>query len=84
MKVLTLLLQVNLRILSGCPRNRKFYAQRTGPVTVPRPLLVALDSWSEGYKQTESVIYSEWAIANDWIFVHPHFRGPNVKPESGG
>src|SRR5687768_16990276 len=50
----------------------------------PRPLLVALHSWSEGYKQTESVIYSEWAIANDWIFVHPHFRGPNVKPEATG
>ena len=50
----------------------------------PRPLLVALHSWSEGYKQSASVIYSEWAIANDWIFVHPHFRGPNVKPEATG
>src|SRR5215213_1215409 len=50
----------------------------------PRPLLVALHSWSEGYRQSESVIYSEWAIANDWIFVHPHFRGPNVKPEATG
>ena len=50
----------------------------------PRPLLVALHSWSEGYKQSESVIYSEWAIANDWVFVHPHFRGPNVKAEATG
>ena len=50
----------------------------------PRPLLVALHSWSEGYRQTESVIYSEWAIANDWIFIHPHFRGPNVRPEATG
>ena len=50
----------------------------------PRPLVVALHSWSEGYRQSESVIYSEWAIANDWIFVHPHFRGPNVKPEATG
>jgi dipeptidyl aminopeptidase/acylaminoacyl peptidase len=50
----------------------------------PRPLLVALHSWSEGYRQSESVIYSEWAIANDWIFIHPHFRGPNVKPEATG
>src|SRR5688500_15071499 len=48
----------------------------------PRPLLVALHSWSEGYKQTESVIYSECAIANDWIFVHQQFRGPNVKPDA--
>ena len=50
----------------------------------PRPLVVALHSWSEGYRQSESVIYSEWAIANDWIFIHPHFRGPNVKPEATG
>ena len=50
----------------------------------PRPLVVALHSWSEGYRQTESVVYSEWAIANDWIFIHPHFRGPNVRPEATG
>ena len=50
----------------------------------PRPLIVALHSWSEGYRQAESVIYSEWAIANDWIFIHPHFRGPNVRPEATG
>ncbi|HSE22930.1 MAG TPA: hypothetical protein VLB68_14790 [Pyrinomonadaceae bacterium] len=50
----------------------------------PRPLVVALHSWSEDYRQAASVIYSEWAIANDWIFIHPHFRGPNVKPEATG
>ena len=50
----------------------------------PRPLIVALHSWSEGYRQSESVIYSEWAIANDWVFIHPHFRGPNVRPEATG
>ena len=50
----------------------------------PRPLIVALHSWSEGYRQKESVIYSEWAIANNWIFIHPHFRGPNTKPEATG
>jgi dipeptidyl aminopeptidase/acylaminoacyl peptidase len=53
-------------------------------VNEPRPLVVALHSWSEGYRQSESVIYSEWAIANDWVFVHPHFRGPNLKPEATG
>lgn len=50
----------------------------------PGPLVVALHSWSAGYRQSESVIYSEWAIANDWVFVHPHFRGPNFKPEATG
>lgn len=50
----------------------------------PRPLLVALHSWSNNYRQTESVIYSEWCIANDWIFIHPNFRGPNNKPQATG
>ena len=49
-----------------------------------RPLLVALHSWSANYRQKESVIYAEWAIANNWIFIHPNFRGPNTKPETTG
>jgi dienelactone hydrolase len=50
----------------------------------PRPLLVGLHSWSNNYRQKESVIYSEWCIANDWIFIHPNFRGPNNKPQVMG
>jgi hypothetical protein len=34
-------------------------------------IIVGLHSWSEGYRQDESVIYAEWCIANDWVFVHP-------------
>ena len=49
-----------------------------------RPLLVALHSWSANYRQKESVIYAEWAIANNWIFIHPNFRGPNTKPQTTG
>jgi len=50
----------------------------------PRPLLVGLHSWSETYTQAESVIYAEWCIANDWIFIHPNFRGANTKPQATG
>ena len=50
----------------------------------PRPLLVGLHSWSANYRQKESVIYGEWAIANDWIFIHPNFRGPNTRPQTTG
>jgi len=50
----------------------------------PRPLLVGLHSWSETYTQAESAIYAEWCIANDWIFIHPNFRGANTKPEATG
>lgn len=49
-----------------------------------RPLLVALHSWSADYRQKESVIYAEWAVANDWVFIHPNFRGPNTKPQATG
>ena len=50
----------------------------------PRPLLVGLHSWSNNYTQKESAIYAEWCIANDWIFIHPNFRGANNKPEATG
>jgi len=50
----------------------------------PRPLLLALHSWSEGYRQDESAIYAEWGIANDWVFIHPHVRGPNRRPHTTG
>ena len=50
----------------------------------PRPLLVALHSWSNNYRQKESIIYAEWSIANDWVFIHPNFRGANNKPQATG
>lgn len=50
----------------------------------PRPLLVGLHSWSENYTQDESAIYAEWCVANDWVFIHPDFRGPNTKPQATG
>jgi len=53
-------------------------------VDAPRPLLVALHSWSNNYKQKESAIYAEWCIANDWIFIHPNFRGANTRPQATG
>lgn len=58
-----------------------FYKPETGEA---RPLVVALHSWSDDYTQTDSVIYSEWCIANDWNFIHPHFRGANRGPQTTG
>ena len=40
-----------------------------------KPLLIALHSWSEDYKQQFSVPYGIWAVKNDWVFIHPDYRG---------
>lgn len=51
----------------------------------PRPLLVALHTWSSDYKQAGGeLVYGKWAIANDWVFIHPNFRGANRTPQSCG
>jgi dipeptidyl aminopeptidase/acylaminoacyl peptidase len=65
----------------GSDQPMMFYRPQT---SAPRPLLVALHSWSATYRQSASAIYAEWAIANDWVFIHPQFRGPNVRPQATG
>ena len=49
----------------------------------PAPLLVALHTWGGDYLQAEPA-YSAWCIKKGWAFVHPHFRGPNRRPEACG
>ncbi|HTL39028.1 MAG TPA: prolyl oligopeptidase family serine peptidase [Kofleriaceae bacterium] len=58
-----------------------FYA--SGSKT-PRPLLVALHTWSFDYTQPHSIPYAAWCIEKDWVFVHPNFRGPNNNPSATG
>ena len=70
------------------PQPAMFYAPPaiSGESTrqAPRPLLVALHTWSSGFDQVESISYAEWCIANRWVFVHPHFRGANDHPAAMG
>jgi predicted esterase len=47
-----------------------------------RPLLVVLHSWSADYEQNLDIPFAEFAIKNDWVFIHPDFRGPNWRPEA--
>jgi acetyl esterase/lipase len=47
-----------------------------------KPLLVALHSWSEDYQQHYSVPYGLWAMQNDWVFIHPDYRGPFNNPQA--
>jgi len=55
------------------------------PVTdEPRPLLVALHTWSESYTQKMNIPYAQWCIEKQWHFIAPDFRGPNNRPAATG
>jgi pimeloyl-ACP methyl ester carboxylesterase len=49
----------------------------------PKPLLIALHSWSGNYTQANPA-YGVWCIAKKWVLVHPDFRGVNQRPEACG
>lgn len=51
----------------------------------PLPLLVALHTWSSDYTQAGGeAVYARWCQQENWVFIHPNFRGPNRKPEALG
>jgi pimeloyl-ACP methyl ester carboxylesterase len=50
------------------------------PGEEPRPLLVALHSWSGDYRQTTGIEYATRCIERRWHFLHPNFRGVNQSP----
>ncbi|MFP4164729.1 MAG: alpha/beta hydrolase family protein, partial [Chitinispirillaceae bacterium] len=47
-----------------------------------RPLLVALHSWSSDYEKQFSIPFGVWAVKNDWVFIHPDYRGAYIDSES--
>lgn len=49
----------------------------------PKPLLIALHSWSGDYTQTNPA-YALWSIAKKWVLMHPNFRGVNQRPQACG
>jgi pimeloyl-ACP methyl ester carboxylesterase len=50
----------------------------------PRPLLVALHSWSYGYTGGNCFHFASFCIKNNWNFIFPHYRGPNWTPQACG
>lgn len=58
-----------------------FYAP---PDNSPKPLLVALHTWSSDCRQPESIVYAHWCLTHGWAFIHPDFRGPNVRRDATG
>jgi pimeloyl-ACP methyl ester carboxylesterase len=59
-----------------------FYKPQKTEETVP--LLVGLHTWSGQYKQNLSIPYAKWCVENKWVFIHPHFRGPNRTTQATG
>lgn len=45
-----------------------------------KPLLLVLHSWSADYQQHFSIPYGVWAVRNDWVFIHPDYRGAFTNP----
>lgn len=50
--------------------------------TEQRPLIISLHTWSGDFKQKDRVI--DLCIQKDFNYIHPHFRGPNTRPQAGG
>ena len=48
------------------------------------PMVVALHSWSSDYKQTLHKDIEVWCIDKGWAYLHPDFRGRNLRPEATG
>jgi len=52
---------------------------------VKPPLLVCLHTWSFDYRQAGGeTVYARWCVENDWLFIHPDFRGSNTTPQAMG
>lgn len=49
----------------------------------PRPLMVALHTWSYSW-DAKCSDYAEICRRKNWNMIHPHFRGPNWTPEACG
>lgn len=49
----------------------------------PVPLLVSLHSWSADVEQRHEEL-ERLAIQHGWIYLFPHFRGPNQHPDACG
>lgn len=67
--------------VDGSSQPSRLWAPEVGDAAAP--LLVSLHSWSGDYTQDRS----EWqaqAVARNWIYLQPNFRGVNDHPEACG
>ncbi len=65
--------------MDGSIQPALFYNSRSD---TKKPLLVVLHSWSEDYYQQYSIPYGIWAVKNDWVFIHPDYRGAFINAKA--
>ena len=74
----------DIEYLSGADNTRQramFYDPKPDK---PVPLVVALHTWSGGYRQQHHKPIREWCMKKGWAYIHPDFRGPARRPEATG
>jgi pimeloyl-ACP methyl ester carboxylesterase len=72
----------DVRIRSSADGKRQRALWYDSGASERRPLLVVLHSWSANYRQNLSIPFARFAVDNDWVFIAPDFRGPNLRPEA--
>ncbi len=66
--------------MDGTQQPSRVYLPETSE---PKPLLVFLHSWSQGFEQ-DNTRWLELAKQRGWAFLQPNFRGKNNQPEACG
>ncbi|MEZ6063902.1 MAG: prolyl oligopeptidase family serine peptidase [Planctomycetaceae bacterium] len=69
--------------LDGMEQPVRYWAPDEANGDSPLPLFVFLHSWSGDYTQDNSK-WLKQAVARNWIFLHPNFRGVNETPQACG
>ncbi len=75
---------LDVQYVSSADRSKQhatFYAPDTAAAV---PLVVALHTWSGNYRQRYHSAIEQWCVTKGWAYIHPDFRGPNVRPEATG
>lgn len=50
--------------------------------TEEAPLIISLHQWTATYENFDPI--SNMAIEENWNYIRPNFRGPNIQPKAGG
>ncbi len=76
--------QFEISYLSQADNTMQFALFQKARSNSPRPLLVALHTWSCDHLTCSWELYRKSCEELDWHIIYPAFRGPNTRPEACG